>query len=52
LSKKLTLKSHNVDKGKRIYAWVSVEFEETSTYKGEASTSRHKIEGYLKPVVK
>jgi len=52
LTKKLIFKSKDIDKGKRIYVWVSVEFEETSTYQGEATASRHKIEGYLKPVVK
>lgn len=52
LSKKLIFKSKDVSKGKRIYAWVSVEFEETSTYQGETTTNQYKIEGYLKPVVK
>ena len=51
ISKELTLKNNDIKKGKRIYGWVSVEFEETSTYQGETTTSRHKIEGYLKPIV-
>ena len=41
-----------MSKGKRIYAWVYVEFEETSTYRDETTTNQYKIEGYLKPVVK
>lgn len=52
LSKKLILKSKDMSRGKRIYAWVSVEFEETSTYRDETRTNQYKIEGYLKPVVK
>jgi hypothetical protein len=52
LSKKLVLKNKEILKGKRIYAWVFVEFEETSTYQGKTTTNKYKIEGYLKPVVK
>jgi len=52
ISKKLTFKDNDIKKGKRIYGWISVEFDETSTYQGETTTSGHKIEGYLKPIVK
>ena len=52
LSKKLIFKSKDINKGERIYAWVSVEFEETSTDQGEITTSKYRIEGYLKPMVK
>ncbi len=51
LSKKLTLKNHAITSGKRINAWVSVEFKETATYRGETTTHNYKIEGYLKPLV-
>jgi hypothetical protein len=52
LSKKLIFKDKSIAVGKRIYAWVSVEFEETSTYRGEKETNKYKIEAYLKPVVR
>ncbi|PKN89314.1 MAG: hypothetical protein CVU51_01010 [Deltaproteobacteria bacterium HGW-Deltaproteobacteria-1] len=52
IAKKLVFKDREIKKGRRLFAWVSVEFEETSTYQGVAETSRHKIEGYIKPVVK
>lgn len=52
LSKELIFKSNDIKKGKRLYAWISVKFEETSTYQGETTTNKYKIEGYLKPVVK
>jgi hypothetical protein len=52
LSKRLTFKSSNFKKGKRIYAFISVEFEETSSYHGKTTTNKYKIEGYLKPIVK
>jgi len=52
IAKKLVFKDREIKKGKRLFAWVSVEFEETSTYKSVTETSRHKIEGYIKPVVK
>jgi len=51
LSKKLIFKNNNIKKGERIYTWVSVEFEEISTYQGETTINQYKIEGYLKPVV-
>jgi len=52
IAKKLVFKDREIKKGERLFAWVSVEFEETSTYKGVTETSRHKIEGYIKPAVK
>ena len=52
ITKKLIFKDREIKKGKRLFAWLSVEFEETSTYKGVTETGRHKIEGYIKPVVK
>jgi hypothetical protein len=52
IAKKLIFKDREIKKGKRLFGRVSVEFEETSTYKGVTQTSRHKIEGYIKPVVK
>ncbi len=50
LLKELKLKSANVSKGKRIYVWISIVFEETSTFQGEISNNKYRIEGYLKPV--
>jgi hypothetical protein len=52
LSKKLKLNSIDFTKGKRLFAWLSVGFEETSTYKGKTTTNTYKIEGYLKPFIK
>jgi hypothetical protein len=52
LSKKLIFKNKDIKKGRRLYAWLSVEFEETSTYQGKTATTRHTIEGYIKPIVK
>lgn len=52
IAKTLTFKDRKIKKGKRLFGRVSVEFEETSTYKGKTETVRHKIEGYIKPVVK
>jgi hypothetical protein len=51
LSKKLRLKTSDFKKGKQIFGWLSVEFEETSTYKGEKVAIIYKIEGFIKPVV-
>jgi hypothetical protein len=52
LSKKLIFRDKDIEKGRRLYAWLSVEFEEISTYQGKTTTMKHKIEGYIKPVVK
>jgi hypothetical protein len=52
IAKKLIFKDREIKKGKRLFGRVFVEFEETSTYKGKTQTTRHKIEGYIKPVVK
>jgi len=52
LSKKLIFRDKDIEKGRRIYAWLSVEFEEISTYQGKTTTMKHKIEGYIKPIVK
>jgi hypothetical protein len=52
LSKKLIFRDKNIEKGRRLYAWLSVQLEEISTYQGKTSAMRHKIEGYIKPIVK
>jgi hypothetical protein len=52
LSKKLIFRDKNIEKGRRLYAWLSVAFEEISTYQGRTTAMKHKIEGYLKPMVK
>lgn len=52
LSKELTLKNRNVRKGKRLYAWICVEFQEVSNFRGKTQKRRYKISGYVKPVLK
>jgi hypothetical protein len=52
LSKKLIFRDKDIKKGRRLYAWLSVAFEETSTYQGKTARAKHKIEGYIKPIVK
>ena len=52
LSKKLIFKDKAIKKGRRLYAWLSAEFEEISTYQGKTATTKHTIEGYIKPIVK
>jgi hypothetical protein len=52
LSKRLIFRDKNIEKRRRLYAWLSVTFEETSTYQGKTATTRHKIEGYIKPIIK
>ena len=52
LSKKLIFKNRAIKKGRRLYAWLAVEFEEISTYQGKTTTTKHRIEGYIKPIVK
>jgi hypothetical protein len=52
LSKKLLFKNRDIKKGRRLSAWLSVEFEERSTYQGKTTTTKHQIEGYIKPIVK
>jgi hypothetical protein len=52
LSKKMIFKDKDIKKGRRLYAWLSVEFEETSMYQGKTTTMKHKITGYIKPIVK
>lgn len=52
LSKKMKLKALDFKKGKPLYAWLSVDFEEISTYKGEKTVRSYKIEGFIKPMVK
>jgi hypothetical protein len=52
LSKKMKLKTLDFKKGKPLYAWLSVGFEEISTYKGDKTVQSYKIEGFIKPMVK
>ena len=51
LSKKMKLKTLDFKKGKRLYAWLSVDFEEISTYMGEKTQQSYKIEGFIKPII-
>jgi hypothetical protein len=48
----MKLKALDFKKGKPLYAWLSVDFEEISTYKGEKTVRSYKIEGFIKPMVK
>lgn len=52
LSKKLIFRDKAMEKGRRLYAWLSVQFEEISAYQGKTTTMKHKIEGYVKPLIK
>lgn len=52
LSKELKIKTLDFKKGKRLYAWLSVDFEERSTYKGKEIVKNYKIEDFLKPIIK
>jgi hypothetical protein len=52
VSKKLKIKSAQFGRGKRVYAWISVVLDETTTGKVFNKSKRYTIEGYLKPVVK
>lgn len=49
--KTLRVKSDEFKEGKRLYGWLSVEFEEGSAVDGKMVWKPHKIEGFLKPVV-
>ena len=51
LSKELKVKAKDFKKGKRLYGWLSVVFEETGTYRGKTTKEKYKIEGYLKPKI-
>ena len=51
LSKELIIKNKNFKKGERLYARISVEFEETSIYQGKKIKGVYKIEGYVKPII-
>lgn len=52
LSKEFKVKTKDLKKGKRLYAFVSVEFEETGTYQGKTTKEKYQIEGYLKPIIR
>ena len=51
LSKELKLKDNDFKKGKRIYAWISVKFEEIAVFNGETTKRKYSISGYLKPIL-
>ncbi len=57
LSWKITKKafrmtSDKIDAGTRLLGWLSVEFEETCVVDGKFTSHQHKIEGYVKPVIR
>lgn len=37
--------------GERLFAWLSVEFDETCVIDGKTSIKSHKIEGFIKPII-
>lgn len=49
--KAFRMKSDQLKAGTRLYGWLSVEFEEITTLKGETTRKTYKIEGYVKPVI-
>lgn len=51
VSKKLQLRSLDFEKGKQIFGHLIVEFEEITELKNETITKKHRIEGYIKPVI-
>lgn len=51
LKKELRVKSDFSRKGARLYAWISMEFEEIGREESNPYRRLHKIEGYLKPVI-
>jgi hypothetical protein len=48
----MKLKTSDFKKGKRLHGWLSVDFEEISTYMGEKSVRSYRIEGFIKPIIK
>ncbi len=51
ISKELKFKNLDFKKGRRLFAWVSVRFEEKTTYRGETIVNVHTIEGFIKPLI-
>jgi hypothetical protein len=49
--KAFRLKSDPFKSGTRLFGWLSVEFEEITTLKGQTTRKTYKIEGYVKPVI-
>ncbi len=49
--KAVRLKSDQFKAGTRLFGWLSVEFEEITTLKGQTTRKTYKIEGYVKPVI-
>jgi hypothetical protein len=51
-NKKFRMKSDDFKGGVRLLGWLSVEFEETCTIDGKVTRHTHKIEGYVKPIIR
>lgn len=49
--KAVRLKSDQFKTGTRLFGWLLVEFEETTTLNGKEARRGYKIEGYVKPVI-
>jgi hypothetical protein len=50
--KTFKMTSDSFKAGERLLGWLSVEFEETCTIDGKVTSKSHKIEGYVKPVIR
>jgi hypothetical protein len=50
--KTFRMKSGEFKAATRLLGWLSVEFEETCTVDGKVTRQNHKIEGYVKPVIR
>jgi hypothetical protein len=46
------MKNDDFKIGVRLLGWLSVEFEETCTIEGKVTRHSHKIEGYVKPIIR
>lgn len=51
-NKTFRMKNDDYKAGGRLLGWLSVEFEESCTIEGKITRRTHKIEGYVKPVIR
>jgi hypothetical protein len=49
--KELRVKTNKFDSGSRLFAWLSVEFEESRMSQGKVIWTPYKIEGFIKPII-
>ena len=50
--KAFRMKSEEIKANARLFGWLTVEFEEITTLNGQTTRKNHKIEGYVKPVIR